>query len=114
MRKAAAVRAPQARPGPPAGAPQFERPQGPGGKDERDGSRFDHCYDRAAAGGRAADRRRTVAKTKSAGAGAAFGAETQSFTARGKAASREAKLQRTTVVLAIVLGVLAIALAIIG
>ena len=53
-------------------------------------------------------------KTKSAGVGAAFGAETQSFTARGKAASREAKLQRTTVVLAIVLGVLAIALAIIG
>ena len=53
-------------------------------------------------------------KTKSAGMGSAFGGDTQSFTARGKAASREAKLQKTTVILAIVLGVLAIALAIIG
>ena len=53
-------------------------------------------------------------KTKSAGMGSAFGGDTQSFTARGKAASREAKLPKTTVILAIVLGVLAIALAIIG
>ena len=53
-------------------------------------------------------------KTKSAGMGSAFGGDTQSFTARGKAASREAKLQKATVILAIVLGVLAIALAIIG
>ena len=36
-------------------------------------------------------------KTKSAGMGSAFGGDTQSFTARGKAASREAKLQKTTV-----------------
>ena len=49
-------------------------------------------------------------KTKSAGMGSAFGGDTQSFTARGKSA----KLQKTTVILAIVLGVLAIALAIIG
>ena len=55
-----------------------------------------------------------VLMTKSAGMGSAFGGDTQSFTARGKAASREAKLQKTTVILAIVLGVLAIALAIIG
>ena len=53
-------------------------------------------------------------KTKSAGMGSAFGGDTQSFTARGKAASREAKLQMTTVILAIVLGVLAVVLAIIG
>ena len=53
-------------------------------------------------------------KTKSAGMGSAFGGDTQSFTARGKAASREAKLQKTTVILAIVLGVLAVVLAIIG
>ena len=53
-------------------------------------------------------------KTKSVGMGSAFGGDTQSFTARGKAASREAKLQKTTVILAIVLGVLAVVLAIIG
>lgn len=53
-------------------------------------------------------------KTRSAGMGSAFGGDTQSFTARGKAASREAKLQKTTVVLAIILGVLAIVLAIVG
>lgn len=53
-------------------------------------------------------------KTKSAGMGSAFGGETQSFTAKGKAASREAKLQKLTVYLAIVLGVLAIALALVN
>lgn len=53
-------------------------------------------------------------KSKSAGMGSAFGGDTQSFTARGKAASREAKLQKTTVVLAIIMGVLAIVLAIVG
>lgn len=53
-------------------------------------------------------------KTKTAGTGSAFGTDTQSFTARGKAASREAKLQRTTVILAIILGVLAIVLAVVG
>ncbi len=49
-------------------------------------------------------------KTKSSGMGAAFGSETESFTSKGKAASREAKLQKITVVLAIIMGVLAIAL----
>ena len=53
-------------------------------------------------------------KTKTAGMGSAFGTDTQSFTARGKAASREAKLQRTTVILAIILGVLASVLAVVG
>ncbi|MEG1524876.1 MAG: preprotein translocase subunit SecG [Clostridia bacterium] len=49
-------------------------------------------------------------KTKSAGMGAAFGGETASFTAKGKAASREAKLQKLTIILAIILGVLPIVL----
>lgn len=49
-------------------------------------------------------------KTKSAGLGAAYGSETQSFSARGKAASREAKLQKITVIIAIVIAVLAITL----
>lgn len=53
-------------------------------------------------------------KSKSAGMGSAFGGDTQSFTSRGKAASREAKLQKTTVILAIIMGVLAIALAVVG
>ena len=51
-------------------------------------------------------------KTKSAGMGSAFGGDTASFTAKGKAASREAKLQKLTIILAIVLGVLAIVLTI--
>lgn len=50
-------------------------------------------------------------KTKSAGMGAAFGGETQSFTAKGRAASKEAKLQKLTVIFGIALGVLAIVLA---
>lgn len=49
-------------------------------------------------------------KTKSAGLGAAYGSETMSFSQRGKAASKEAKLQKITVILAIVIAVLAIAL----
>ena len=49
-------------------------------------------------------------KTKSAGMGAAFGGDTASFTAKGKAASKEAKLQKLTIGLAIALGVLAILL----
>ncbi|MEG1547359.1 MAG: preprotein translocase subunit SecG [Clostridia bacterium] len=53
-------------------------------------------------------------QTKSSGLGGAFGGDTQSFTARGKAASREAKLQKITVITAIVMGVLAIAIMIIG
>ena len=46
-------------------------------------------------------------KTKSSGLGSSFGGETTSFTQKGKAASREAKLQKLTVVLAIIVGVLA-------
>ncbi len=53
-------------------------------------------------------------KTKSAGMGAAFGADTQSFTARGKAASREAKLQKITIILGITMGVLAVVLTILN
>ena len=53
-------------------------------------------------------------KTKSAGMGSAFGGDTQSFTARGKAASREAKLQKATIILAAIMGVLAIVLSILG
>ena len=54
-----------------------------------------------------------IQKSKSAGMGAAFGGDTQSFTAKGKAASREAKLQKLTVILAVILGVFAIALAVV-
>ena len=49
-------------------------------------------------------------KTKTAGMGAAFGGETESFTQRDKAASREVKLQRLTVIFAIIIGVLALVL----
>lgn len=49
--------------------------------------------------------------SKSSGLGGAFGGDTQSFTARGKAASKEAKLQRLTKILAVVIGVIAIAMA---
>ena len=52
-------------------------------------------------------------KSKSAGMGSAFGSDSQSFTAKGRAASRDAKLKKITVYLAIVIGVLAIALAVI-
>ena len=55
-----------------------------------------------------------VQKTKSAGLGSAYGGDTDSFTAKGKAASREAKLQKLTIILGVVFGVLAIALAIFG
>ena len=51
-------------------------------------------------------------KTKSSGLGSSFGGETTSFTQKGKAASREAKLQKLTVVLAIIVGVLALLLTI--
>lgn len=53
-----------------------------------------------------------VQKTKSSGMGAAFGGETQSFTNKGKAAGREAKLQKLTIILAIIVGVLALVLTI--
>ena len=49
-------------------------------------------------------------QTKSAG----LGGDTASFTARGRKASREAKLQKITVVLGAVIGVLAIAMMIIS
>ena len=47
-------------------------------------------------------------KTKSSGMGSAFGGDTQSFSAKGRAASREALLQKLTIGLAIALGVLAV------
>ena len=55
-----------------------------------------------------------IQQTKSSGLGAAYGSDTVSFSQRGKAASREAKLQRITVVLAIVIAVMSIALMIIA
>ena len=53
-------------------------------------------------------------QTKSSGLGGAFGGDTQSFTARGQAASKEAKLQKITKILAIVIAVIAIAMTIIN
>ncbi|MBQ1770995.1 MAG: preprotein translocase subunit SecG [Clostridia bacterium] len=53
-------------------------------------------------------------KTKTAGLGAAFGDDGASFTSKGRAASKEAKLQKITIILAIVFGVLALVLAVIG
>lgn len=53
-------------------------------------------------------------KTKSAGMGAAFGGDSASFTAKGRAASKEAKLQKLTIIFAVILGVLAIALTVVG
>ncbi len=55
-----------------------------------------------------------IQQTKSSGLGAAYGGDTVSFSQRGKAASREAKLQKITVVLAIVIAVMAIALLLIA
>ena len=49
-------------------------------------------------------------KTKSAGLGSAYGGDTQSFTTRGKAARTDAKLQKVTVILSIIIGVLALVL----
>ena len=53
-------------------------------------------------------------QTKSSGLGAAYGGDTVSFSQRGKAASREAKLQKITVVLAIIITVVAIAMLVIA
>lgn len=53
-------------------------------------------------------------QTKSSGLGGAFGGDTQSFTARGQAASKEAKLQKITVYAAVAIGVLAVAIMIIA
>lgn len=52
--------------------------------------------------------------TKSSGLGGAFGGDTQSFTPRGKAASKEAKLQKLTKITAVGIGVIAVAMMIIG
>lgn len=52
-------------------------------------------------------------KSKSTGLGSAYGSETKTFSQRGKAAGREAKLQKITVIIAIVMAVLAIALPVI-
>ena len=49
-------------------------------------------------------------QTKSAGLGGAFGGDSTPFTMRGRAASREAKLQKLTVALAIVIATLGIAM----
>ncbi|MBQ1564966.1 MAG: preprotein translocase subunit SecG, partial [Clostridia bacterium] len=46
-----------------------------------------------------------IQQTKSSGLGAAYGGDNVSFSQRGKAASREAKLQKITVVLSIVIAV---------
>lgn len=53
-------------------------------------------------------------QVKSAGLGAAYGGETSSFTARGRAASKEAKLQKITIVLGSLIAVIAIAMMIIS
>ena len=53
-------------------------------------------------------------QTKSSGLGGAFGGDNQTFSARGQAASKEAKLQKITVYAAIAIGVLAIAIMIIA
>ena len=55
-----------------------------------------------------------IQQSKSSGIGAGFGSDTVSFSQRGKAASREAKLQKITVVLAIIIAVMAIALMLIA
>lgn len=51
---------------------------------------------------------------KSAGLGGAYGGDTQSFTARGKAASRDAKLQKITVICGVALGVLTLVIMILS
>jgi preprotein translocase subunit SecG len=53
-------------------------------------------------------------KSKSAGLGSAFGSEASAFSTRGRAASREAKLQKLTVIFAILVGAFAIALLILS
>ncbi len=52
-------------------------------------------------------------KSKSSGLGSAYGSDTETFTQRGKAVSREAKLQKITVIIGICMGVLALALLVI-
>lgn len=55
-----------------------------------------------------------VQKTKSAGLGEAYGSDTQSFSTRGKAASREAKLQKITIALAVLMFALTLVVLIVG
>jgi len=47
-------------------------------------------------------------QAKQNGLGAAFGGETSSLSLKGKSATKEAKLQRLTKILAVVVGVLAL------
>lgn len=49
-------------------------------------------------------------ESKSAGIGAAYGSDTESFGARGREAAKDRKLQQITKILAIVIAVLAIVL----
>ena len=51
---------------------------------------------------------------KNAGLGAAFGGDTQSLVVKGKSASKEAKLQKLTKILAVIMGVLALVMVVIG
>ena len=53
-------------------------------------------------------------KSTSGGAGSVFGSDTASFTQKGKAASKEAKLKKITIILAVIFGVLALVLAVIS
>ena len=55
-----------------------------------------------------------IQKSKSAGLGAAFGGESASVTPRAKTASREVVLQKITVVLAVLFGAIALAIAVLG
>ncbi|MDR1620577.1 MAG: preprotein translocase subunit SecG [Clostridiales bacterium] len=47
-------------------------------------------------------------QSKETGMGAAFGGETSTLGSKGRAASKEAKLQKLTKILAIVMGVIAV------
>jgi preprotein translocase subunit SecG len=49
-------------------------------------------------------------QTKSGGLGEAFGGDTQSFSSRGKAASRDRKLSKITIVMAGIIALFAIVL----
>lgn len=47
-------------------------------------------------------------QSKESGLGAAFGGESSSLSAKGRSASKEAKLRKITVTLAVIMGVLAL------
>ncbi len=55
-----------------------------------------------------------IQKSSSGGAGSVFGSDTASFTQKGKAAGKEAKLKKITIYLAVIFGVLALILAVLG